>query len=380
MRSIRIGLSLCLALGVAALGACAGAPSEAAAPAAVAPRTVVLNEGLSAPWGLAFLPDGRMLVTERGGRLALLPAGGRGAPLPVAGVPAVAQVGQGGLLDVAIDPDFARAPWIYLAYAEAGAGDTAGTVVIRARLDGTTLRDVAVLYRQTPKVAGPIHFGARFAFAPDRTLFVTLGERGQGRPAQDPATSLGKVVRIGRDGSIPADNPVFAGGLPGLWSIGHRNPQGAAIRPGTGELWVTEHGPQGGDELNRVRPGANYGWPNVSYGCNYGSPVGDGCALGGGTHAPAFVEPVSVWKPVSVAPSGLVFYTGDVFPQWKGDAFFGALAGTAVWRVSLSADGAETGRERLFGALGERVRVVVQGPEGYLYLLTDAGRLIQVRD
>lgn len=205
-------------------------------------------------------------------------------------------------------------------------------------------------------------------FRADKTLFVALGERGYGALVQQAGKSIGKVVRISRDGSSVETT-----------AQGFRNPQGAALRPGTDDLWLNEHGPQGGDELNRIVAGGNYGWPVVSYGCNYGDPVGDTCRIGGGTHAPTFIEPVSYWVPTSIAPAGLLFYTGSRFPQWSGDAFMGALAGAALWRVRLSGN-AETGRERLFGNLGERIRDVRQGRDGLLYLLTDSGRMVQVKD
>jgi glucose/arabinose dehydrogenase len=187
------------------------------------------------------------------------------------------------------------------------------------------------------------------------------------------------VIRIHREGTIPSDNPGITGARPEIWSYGHRNPQGAAIRPGTDELWVTEHGPQGGDEVNRIVPGGNFGWPLVSYGCNYGDPVGDACRIGGGIHAPTYVEPVSYWVPTSIAPAGLLFYTGTRFPGWQGNAFLGALAGKALWRVELRGN-TEVARERLLGDLGERIRDVEQGPDGFLYVLTDGGKLIQLRD
>jgi glucose/arabinose dehydrogenase len=361
----------------------ASAPAGSLAP--VAPKTVVLNTSLQSPWGMTFLPDGRMLVTQRGGSLVILSADGGSVAATVSGVPAVSTAGQGGLLDVVLDPDFAATPWVYFSFAEPGTGSEAGmvgTAVGRGRLVGTSLQDVAVIFRQVPKVANSgVHFGSRMAFRSDKTLFVTLGERGQGSPAQDVTTSLGKVVRINRDGSIPAGNASPPGGRPSLWSWGHRNPQGAAVHPETGALWVNEHGPQGGDELNIVTVGGNYGWPNVSYGCQYGDPVGNGCAIGGGQHAPAYIEPISTWTPTSVAPAGLMFYTATKFPQWRGNLFFGALAGTALWRVQLDTAGRrEVARERLFASLGERIRDVQQGPDGYLYLLTDSGKLIQVRD
>lgn len=349
--------------------------------AAAVPMAVTLNNTLVAPWGLAFLPDGRMLVTQKGGSLLILSADGKTVQATVSGLPAVAASGQGGLLDVALDPDFMTYPWIYWTYAEPGTGDEAGlagTAIARGRLVGFNLQDVAVIYRQVPKVSGAGHFGSRLAFRGDKTLFVTLGERQKGSPAQDLATTLGKVIRINRDGTVPPDNPAIVGARPEIWSYGHRNPQGAAIRPGGDELWINEHGPQGGDELNRIMAGGNYGWPLVSYGCNYGDPVGDACRIGGGTHAPTYIEPVSYWVPTSIAPAGLVFYTGSGFPQWQGNAFMGALAGTALWRVVLDGN-TEVSRERLFSELGERIRDVEQGPDGWIYLLTDSGKLIQIR-
>jgi glucose/arabinose dehydrogenase len=368
-----------------ACGGCGGG-SQAAAPGGTGvpgtPRAVTLNASLSSPWGLAFLPDGRMLVSQKGGTMVVLAADGGSVQATLGGLPAVVSDGQGGLMDVALAPDFAADPFVYWTYSEPGTGAEAGlsgTAVARGRLVGNALQDVAVIYRQVPKVSGAGHFGSRLAFRGDGTLFVTLGERQKGSPAQDLATTLGKVVRIHRDGTIPSDNPGIPGARPEIWSYGHRNPQGAAIRPGTDELWVTEHGPQGGDELDRIVPGGNYGWPLVSYGCNYGDPVGEACRIGGGTHAPAYVEPVSFWGPTSIAPAGLLFYTGARFPTWQGNVFLGALAGTALWRVELRGN-AEVARERLLGDMGERIRAVVQGPDGFLYLLTDGGKLVQLRD
>jgi glucose/arabinose dehydrogenase len=347
----------------------------------VTPRAVVLNDDLKSPWGLAFLPDGRMLVTQKAGSLLLLDATGK-RTLATLAVPPVAFRNQGGLLDVAVDPDYPREPWIYWTYAEQGSGaekDLSGTAVARGRLIGDALTDIAVIYRQAPKTTGAGHFGARIVFRPDKTMYITLGERQKLDPAQDLDGTLGKVIRLNRDGSVPAGNPGVSKTRPEIWSYGHRNPQGAALRPGSSELWVNEHGPQGGDELNRVQPGRNYGWPKVSYGCPYGAPKGEACRYGGGTHEPAYEPPVSFWVPTSMAPSGLVFYSGRRFPQWKGDALMGALAGTAVWRVRLDGN-REAAREALFGDLRERVRDIREGPEGYLYLLTDSGKLIQIRD
>ena len=349
------------------------------ATAADTPAPATFTDRLDRPWALAFLPDGSLLVTLKGGSLLRVSADGKEVSRPLAGVPEVNARGQGGLLDVAIDPDFATTPWVYLSYAENGEGGS-GTAVARGRLVGNALQDTTVIFRQQPKVSGNGHFGSRLVFRRDKTLFVALGERQKGSPAQDLGSHLGKVVRIHRDGSIPADNPrLGSGALPGLWSYGHRNVQGAAVHPVTGELWVNEHGPQGGDEVNIARAGANFGWPERSYGCNYGAPVGDTCRIGRGTHAPAYVEPLTTWTPTSIAPCGLAFYTGSLFPEWKGSLFMGSLAGTALWRLSLKGD-TVIGRETLFTSLSERIRDVRQGPDGALYLLTDGsgGRILRV--
>jgi glucose/arabinose dehydrogenase len=314
--------------------------------------------------------------------MVILSADGITIQEEVSGLPVVEDTGQGGLLDVALDPDFTTDPWVYWTYSEPGSGaeeGLAGTSVARGRLIGNTLQDIEVIYRQVPKVSGSGHFGSRLAFRSDKTLFVTLGERQKGSPAQDLTTTLGKVIRINRDGSIPPDNPLIEGARPEIWSYGHRNPQGAAIRPGGDKLWISEHGPQGGDELNPIVAGGNYGWPVVSYGCNYGDPIGDACRIGGGTHSPEYIEPVSYWVPTSIAPAGMIFYTGNGFPSWQGDVFIGALAGTALWRVQLSGD-TEVMREAIFSELGERIRDVEQGPDDWIYLLTDSGKLIQIRD
>lgn len=375
-------LSTTLAALVISLGACDGASVGTPKSPPGQARAVTLNASLSAPWGLAFLPDGRMLVSQKGGSLIILSADGKTRLATLSGLPTVAASGQGGLLDVALPPDFASDPWVYWSYAEPGRGaeaGLAGTAVACGRLVGDSLRDVAVIYRQTPKVSGSGHYGSRLVFRGDGSLFVTLGERQKGSPAQDLNTTLGKVVRIQRDGSVPADNPAIPGARPEIWSYGHRNPQGAAMRPGSDELWLGEHGPQGGDELNRVVAGGNYGWPLVSYGCDYGDLIGEACRLGGGRHAPAYIEPVSTWVPTSIAPAGMIFYTGQGFPRWQGHIFMGALAGTALWRIELNGH-TEVARERLFADLRERIRDVEQGPDGWIYLLTDSGKLIQIRN
>jgi len=366
-------------------------PVDPAQPGNGAPVVVPFASGLEYPWGMAFLPDGSALVTERPGRMRIVSADGNTLSDPLVGVPAVHADGQGGLLDVALDPDFATTRWVYWSYAEDGSAGTSGTAVARGVLNGTTLDNVQVIFRQQPKIAGSsIHYGARLAFAGDGTLFVTLGERGTDDPsaptpdnAQNLANHLGKVVRIRRDGTVPTNNPYVgvAGALPEIWSIGHRNPQGAAFNPVSRELWLDEHGPQGGDEVNRIQATLNYGWPVKSYGCPYGAPVGSGCEVGGGIHFPNFEEPLYKWTPVSTAPSGMMFYTGSAFPEWQGSVFVGALAGRSLWRFPLMGDNAVGAPERLFTGLGERIRDVRQGPDGFIYLLTDNadGRILRIQ-
>ncbi|SDN97396.1 Glucose/arabinose dehydrogenase, beta-propeller fold [Rhodoferax sp. OV413] len=358
---------------------CGGGAGQAEAQV-LQPKVSVLRSGLASPWGLVFLPSGEMLVTERGGRLLRLSADAQ-TSTEITGILPVNAAGQGGLLGLALDPDFATTLWVYWAFSEPGTGRAAGltgTAIARGRLVGNNLQNVAVLFRQSPKTSGNGHYGSRLVFARDKTLFITLGERQLGSPSQDLGQTLGKVVRIQRDGSIPADNPALgAGALPGIWSLGHRNVQGAALHPDTGELWTSEHGPQGGDEINITRAGANYGWPVKSYGCNYGSPVGDACRIGGGVHAPSFVEPLTYWVPTSVAPAGLLFYTGSLIPQWKGNLFSGSLAGQTLWRMTVS-NNAVLSREALLSDLKERIRDVVQAPDGAIVLLTDSGKLLRL--
>jgi glucose/arabinose dehydrogenase len=353
-----------------------------------APKVVPFATGLDRPWGMAFLPDGQLLVTERGGTMRRISADGQKLSAPITGLPPVRTGGQGGLLDVTIDPDFASTPWVYWSYSEAGDGG-GGTAVARGKLAGDALAEVQVILRQQPKVGGGNHWGSRFVWAADKTLYVTLGDRQVDSPSRPDADGaqhlgklLGKVVRIARDGSVPADNPFVGrtGVRPEIYSFGHRNPQAAARHPTTGELWVVEHGPQGGDEVNRVKPGANYGWPLVSYGCPYGSTVGEACRVRGGTHAPRFEEPLTIWVPTSIAPSGMAFYTGERYPEWKGNLFIGALGGQALWRLTLEGDKV-TAREALFADLRERIRDVRQGPDGWIYLLTDSsnGRILRLQ-
>ena len=365
--------SLFLALLVAGTGACQ--ESQHVAPSGDTKVTVTtFASGLEHPWSLAFLPDGRMLIIERPGRLRY--AGKDGSlSAPIAGVPAVHAKGQGGLLDVILDPDFARNSVIYLSYAERGEGEENGTAVARARLDGDRLADVSVIFRQKPKFASGHHFGSRFVFARDGNLFVTLGERNSQRDkAQDLRTHLGKVVRITKDGGVPADNP-FAGkheALPEIWSYGHRNQQGAALHPGTGELWIVEHGPRGGDEINLPKPGRNYGWPVITYGREYSGP-----SIGEGTAKAGMEQPAHYWVP-SIAPSGMTFHSGNGYPAWKGQLFVGALAARQLVRLVVEPDGKVRSEERI--AIDKRVRDVREGPDGALYLLTDedAGEVLRV--
>ncbi len=293
-------------------------------------------------------------------------------------MPEVHAINQGGLLDVAVDPEFADTRWIYLSYAEPRGEKTNGTTVARARLTANGLRDLEVIFRQVPAVESGGHFGGRLVFARDGRLFVTLGER-QAKPfcelAQDLTTHFGKVVRIERDGRVPADNPFVgrAGVLPETWSLGHRNPQGAALHPLTGELWLTEHGPRGGDEVNVARAGRNYGWPVITYGLAY-----SGAKIGEGARKAGLEQPLWFWLP-SIAPSGLAFYTSDRIPAWTGNLFAGALRGTLVSRLVLDGDRV-IHEERMFEGLQARIRDVRQGPDGLLYLLTDApaGRILRV--
>ena len=364
-----------------------GLLGTAAAPAlANQPKVAVVAHGLVNPWGLAFLPDGRMLVTERPGRMRLVGTDGRLSP-PLPGLPAVAAEGQGGLLDVVTDPRFASNRLVYWSYSETAAdGDGNGTAVARARLDGPPgserLAEVQVIFRQLPKVASRLHFGSKLVFGNDGRLFITLGDRFSRKDdAQTLDNHLGKIVRIEPDGKVPADNPLV--GRPGnppntrpeIWSWGHRNVQGAAIHPATGDLWATEHGPQGGDELNLVQPGRNFGWPVITHGRNYGI----GTKIGDGTERADVVAPLAHWVPTSIAPSGMAFLTSDRYPGWKGNLFIGALRGQALVRITLDGNKVAS-QERLLQSQNERIRDVRQGPDGFLYLLTDNadGRVLKV--
>jgi len=331
---------------------------------AQAPRVVKLVEGLDHPWSLAFLPDGRMLVTERPGRLNLI---GRDFKRSnVEGVPRVYASGQGGLLEVALHPRFAENGFIYLSYAGPGDGG-ASTELARARLEGERLVELRVLFVEEPKTTGGLHFGGRIVFDRAGFLYLTLGERGQMQRAQVPGNHHGSVIRLRDDGTVPPDNPYVGKPLwrPEKYDLGHRNMQGAALHPQTGELWTHEHGPQGGDEINIIRPGTNYGWPVITYGVNYGT----GTKIGEGTHKEGMAQPLYYWVP-SIAPSGMAFYTGDRFPGWKGNLFVGALRDQMLVRLVLEGEKVVKEERLLKDVLG-RIRDVRNGPDGYLYLLTD---------
>ena len=365
---------------VLALSAVSASAEMTKAPQQRSQRPVVAEtfaKGLVHPWGLAFLPDGRLLVTERPGRLRIVNQQGQVLP-PVAGVPDVYASGQGGLLDVALAPDFASSQWVYLSYAEPRGGGRNGTSVARGKFVATPeaarLQETQVIFRQEPAYASSHHFGSRLVFMPDGSLFVTAGERfSQRDEAQNPSNHIGKLMRIEPDGAAYAGNPKRPGWRPEVWSIGHRNVQAAALNPTSGKLWTVEHGARGGDEINIPEAGSNYGWPVISYGRNY-----DGSKIGVGTHKAGMEQPVYYWDP-SIAPSGATFYTGALVPEWQGNLFVGALAGQALHRMLLDGDQV-VGEEILLSDLGARIRDVRQGADGALWLLTDEdnGRVLRV--
>ncbi len=358
-------------VGAALAGAVPLAAQETHYSAEHAFRVVTVAEGLEVPWSMAFLPNGDLLVTERPGRLRIV-RNGRLLPQAVPGVPEVHAQGQGGLLDVVIHPAFETNRLVYLSFSKPLAGGASTTAVVRGRLEDDRLMGVEEIFEAETRGRG--HYGSRMAFDDEGYLYVTVGDRQvppagdlEAHPAQDLSNHHGVMVRLHDDGSVPEDNPFAgrAGARPEIFSYGHRNPQGLAFHPGTGVLWSNEHGPQGGDELNVVRAGANYGWPVVGFGVNYGS----GAAIHAGTHGDGMEQPEHVWVP-SIATSGLAFYAGDRFPRWRGDAFVGGLAGEYLARVDL--DGARVRyAEVLLPGIG-RVRDVREGPDGYLYVAVEA--------
>ena len=331
-------------------------------------RVVKMVDSLAHPWGVDWLPDGRTLITERAGTLYLVDGDERTA---LSNVPDVWANGQGGLLDVRVHPNYEENGWIYMSYSISDDGDRGATAVARAKLDGTALTSVEELYRQSPAVESGLHFGSRISFHQDGTMYVTMGERGQrqanGPGAQDSTNTIGTTIRLNMDGSVPEDNP-FVGrdDIPdAVYTYGHRNQQGMAIHPATGDVWQHEHGPHGGDELNLIKAGRNFGWPDVTYGDEYSdqSPIG-------GTEGPGFTQPVKYWDP-SPAFSGMAFYTGDKFPSWENHLFMGALAHQKILRVELNDNYEVTHEEELLRNEIGRIRDVAMGPDGYLYVLTD---------
>ena len=334
---------------------------------------VTVADHLDHPWSVAFLPDGSFLVTERSGHLLRIARDGK-ARQEIVGLPRIAVEDQGGLLDVLLDPGFRTNQIIYLSFSAAGAGGT-GTEVMRARLDGTSLSDTTTIFRALPKTPVSKQYGSRFLMATDGKLLVTIGDKTDMQQAQNLGNHLGKVVRINPDGSIPHDNPFLGtpGAQPAIYCYGNRNIQGIAIHPVTGLIWMHEHGPMGGDELNILKKGANYGWPLVTYGIDYSGEV-----ISDKATAPGIETPVLQWTPC-IAPSGMAFCTGDRYPEWKGNLFIGSLVQRHLRRVVLDGDKV-TGEQELFRDLKERIRDVRQGPDGYLYLLTDNddGRLLRI--
>ncbi|MBD1400391.1 PQQ-dependent sugar dehydrogenase [Pelovirga terrestris] len=329
-------------------------------------RIVEITRGLEHPWGMAFLPDGRILVTERPGRLRLV-ENGQLLPQPVSGLPNIVAQGQSGLLDVALHPRFADNQLIYIAYTSTRSRGIS-TDVARGTFIGNQLKEVEVLFRGNKGTSTGRHFGSRLVFDGKGFLYISLGDHGQKERAQDTDDHAGSVIRIHDDGRIPAGNPYQQqpDWLPELFSIGNRNIQGAALHPLSGELWAHEHGPQGGDEINIIRSGHNYGWPVITYGVNYGI----GTRIGIGTHKEGMEQPLYYWDP-SIAPAGMTFYTGDQFPGWRGNLLVGALRGQMLVRLTL--EGEEiVAEERLLQNRVGRIRDVRQGPDGFIYLLTDA--------
>ncbi|GMR06263.1 MAG: PQQ-dependent sugar dehydrogenase [Gammaproteobacteria bacterium] len=337
--------------------------------------TITISDGLEHPWSMAFLPDGKILVTERPGRLRIIENGSL-QPKAIEGLPAIVAKGQGGLLDVVLHPDYAKNGWIYLSYT-AGSDNKIGTEVGRGRLVDNRITDWQTLFRLEPKSTTSRHFGSRLVFDRENFLYITLGDRGERFRAQDLNDHAGSVIRVHDDGAIPSDNPFVnqAGIQPQIYSFGHRNIQGAVLHPETGKVWIHEHGPQGGDELNIIEAGQNYGWPIITYGKEYGS----GDDIGEGTHKDGMLQPIRYWTP-SIAPSGMAFYNGDKFPDWQGNLFIGSLKFQLLVRLELSGNKILHEERLLKKELG-RIRDVRNGPDGYLYLLTDEknGKLVRLQ-
>lgn len=353
-----------------ALAMCAQAPASAGEVVSTREhsfRIVKLADGLEHPWGLAFLPDGRMLVTERPGRLRVVGADGKLQQRAVGGLPEIAEYGQGGLLDVAPHPRYAQNRIVYLSFAGRGPGGVS-TEVGRGKLSGDRLEGFEIIFRQLPKSHAGQHFGSRLVFDREGFLYITLGDRGDRERAQKHNDHAGSVIRLHDDGRVPRDNPFVgkAGWKPEKYTLGNRNIQGAALHPDTGLLWTHEHGPQGGDEINIIRAGVNYGWPVITYGREYVTSF----RIGEGTEKAGMAQPIYYWVP-SIAPSGMAFYAGDKFPRWRGDLFVGALRDRLLVRLRLDGERVASEERMLEGVLG-RIRDVRSGPDGYLYILTDS--------
>lgn len=336
----------------------------------------IVASGLDQPWGLDFLPDGRMIVTEKPGQLRIITLDGKISP-PVKGVPRVDDSGQGGLLDITLHPKFKTNRMVFVSFSEQGPGGTS-TAMASGRLsaDCTALENARTLFSQQPKVPGGRHFGSRVIFAPDGTVFLTTGDRGKRHDAQKLGSHIGKVIRLTADGQVPTDNPFIGkiGALPEIWSYGHRNIQGAAIHPATGKLWTIEHGPRGGDEINIPAAGINHGWPLVSHGIEYsGAIIGDGLKTKAG-----MADPVYIWTPV-IAPAGMTFYNGGLFPAWKGNLLIGGLRAGAIVRLELD-DDKIVHEERLIRQIGDRIRDIAVGPDGAVYAITDSanGKILRI--
>jgi quinoprotein glucose dehydrogenase len=335
-------------------------------------ETEVLAEGLENPWSIAFLPDGRMLIAERPGRLRFFENGQLSAP--ISGLPPIWQNGQGGLLEVALHPDYENNGWIYLAYASSNDGQNGNTAIGRAKLEGNSLVDFEQLFRGTPLTDLPYHFGCRIVFDEENRLYFPIGDRGEMENAQKLSNHNGKLMRIYDDGRVPLDNPFIGEDnvRPEIYNYGHRNIQGMAIHPETGEIWTHEHGPRGGDEINIEKPGANYGWPVVTFGINY-----DGTTITNDTTLPGITDPIHYWVP-SIAPCGMCFVTSDKYPNWKNNLMVTALAGQQIQRLSLNGTQVVNTEKLLQGYA--RFRDIRQGPDGYLYVLTEGpGQLIRLK-
>jgi glucose/arabinose dehydrogenase len=379
MRVVRSAFFACLFV-VAADASVHAVQTDAPAPAKPGgARAETVANGLVNPWGLAFLPNGDVLVTERPGRIRYITSAGV-VSSAMKGAPEALAAGQGGMLDITTDPDFTVNRLVYVCFTERRYRRESGTSIARLKLEGNG-RDArftgqTIIFRMEPAYRGARHFGCRLVFGPDGKLFATLGERNQQTPAQYLSEHLGKVVRINPDGSVPSDNPFVGrdGARPAIWSYGHRNPQAAALNPATDRLWVVEHGARGGDEVNIIRKGANYGWPVISYGTHY-----SGAKIGAGTAKAGMEQPHYYWDP-SIAPSGMAFYTGDKHPAWKGNLFVGALKLRQIRRLILDDAGAIVAEEILLARLRQRIRAIRQSPDGSLYFLTDSrqGRLMRL--